>query len=262
MHTAIIADDEPVLVEFLKHELAQLWPELKIVAVAANGVEALRLIDELAPTVAFLDIRMPGLTGLEVASRLQHSASAPHVVFVTAYDQYAVDAFEREAVDYLLKPPTRERLGRTVSKLQRQLAQAEQQAPASDLLARLAAVLTQAQAPVPSMPRLEWIRASHGAQGQETRMIAIDEVIYFEANVKYVSVFTAAGESLIRTPLKELIDGLDPNRFWQVHRGTVVAAKHIAGTTRDFRGRTLVKLKGRPEELVVSRAYLHLFKQM
>lgn len=262
MHTAIIADDEPVLVEFLKTELAQLWPELTIVAVAGNGIEALRLIDELAPSIAFLDIRMPGLTGLEVASRLQHSASAPHVVFVTAYDQYAVEAFEREAVDYLLKPPTRERLGRTVSKLRRQLAEANlgAAAPAADLLARLAAVMTQAQQP--AAPRLEWIRAAHGAQGQETRMIAIDEVIYFEANVKYVSVFTAAGESLIRTPLKELVDGLDPSRFWQVHRGTVVAAKHIAGTTRDFRGRTLVRLKGRPEELVVSRAYLHLFKQM
>jgi DNA-binding LytR/AlgR family response regulator len=257
MYTAVIADDEPALVDFLKAELAVLWPELKIVAVAGNGVEAMRLIDELSPSIAFLDIRMPGLTGLEVADRLLGTKAAPRVVFVTAYDQYAVDAFEREAIDYLLKPPTRERLGRTVEKLKRQLAGTEGAPPAADLLARLAAVLAQTQASAP--PLLEWIRAAHG---DETRLIAIDEVIYFEANDKYVAVFTEAGESWIRTPLKELIDKLDPNRFWQVHRCTVVAVKHIAGTTRDFGGRTLLKLKTRPEELRVSRAYLHLFKQM
>jgi DNA-binding LytR/AlgR family response regulator len=255
MHTALIADDEPVLVAFLQDELAILWPELRIVAVARNGVDALRLIDELSPSVAFLDIRMPGLTGLEVAARLQDVKLAPRVVFVTAYDQYALEAFEREAADYLLKPPTRERLGRAVNKLKRQLAGTVGAPPAADLLARLAAAMAQA----PAAPRLEWIRAAHG---NETRMIAIDEVVYFEANIKYVSVFTEAGESLIRTPLRELIDGLDANRFWQVHRGTVVAVKHIAGTTRDFRGRTLLKLKERPEQLLVSRAYLHLFKQM
>jgi DNA-binding LytR/AlgR family response regulator len=257
MHTALIADDEVTLVEFLKTELAVLWPELKIVAVAHNGVDALRLIDELSPTIAFLDIRMPGLTGLEVAGKLQGTKAAPHVVFVTAYDQYAVDAFEREASDYLLKPPTRERLGRTVEQLKRQLAEADGAAPAADVLARLMAAM--AQAPTPLMPRLEWIRA---AQGNDTRLIAVDEVVYFEANDKYISVFTETGESLIRTPLKELIDGLDASRFWQVHRGTVVAVKHIAGTKRDFRGRTLLKLKVRPEELLVSRAYLHLFKLM
>ncbi|MBV8465079.1 MAG: response regulator transcription factor [Burkholderiales bacterium] len=259
MITALIADDEQVLADFLKAELAELWPELHIVDVANNGVDALRMIDELAPTVAFLDIRMPGMTGLDVATKLLGHAAAPHIVFVTAYDQYAVDAFEREAVDYLLKPPTRERLGRTVDKLKRRLAEAPKQ-PAviggqDELLARLAAALGH----TPIVPRLDWIRAAHGT---ETRLIAIDEVIYFEANDKYVSVFTQDGESLIRTPLKELIDSLDPSRFWQVHRGTVVAVRHIAGTTRDFRGRTLIKLKLRPEELVVSRAYLHLFKQM
>ncbi|MGO4381908.1 LytR/AlgR family response regulator transcription factor [Pseudoduganella sp. RAF53_2] len=255
MHTALIADDEPVLVDFLKAELAELWPELKIIATAGNGIEALSLIDELSPSIAFLDIRMPGLTGLEVASKLQGTKAAPHVVFVTAYDQYAVDAFEREAADYLLKPPTRERLGRTVEKLKRQLAGSVEAPLAPDLFARLAAALGQA----PATPRLDWIHAAHG---NETRLISIDEVIYFEANDKYVSVFTDAGESLIRTPLKELIDGLDASRFWQVHRGTVVAIKHIEGTKRDFRGRTLLKLKARSEELLVSRAYLHLFKQM
>lgn len=255
MHTALIADDESVLVDFLKDELAVLWPELKIIAVASNGLDAMRLIDELSPSIAFLDIRMPGLTGLDVAGKLQDTKAAPHVVFVTAYDQYAVEAFEREAADYLLKPPTRERLGRAVKKLKQQLAGTDRMPLAADLLARLAAAMVH----VPTTPRLDWIRAAHG---NETRVIAIDEVIYFEANVKYVSVFTAAGESLIRTPLKELIDGLDANRYWQVHRGTVVAVKHIAGTRRDFRGRTLLKLKERPEELLVSRAYLHLFKQM
>lgn len=254
MPTALIADDEAVLVDFLKAELAQLWPELAIVGTASNGVDALRLIDELAPAIAFLDIRMPGLSGLQVAARLQGTQAAPHVVFVTAYDQYALDAFEREAVDYLLKPPTRERLARTVDKLKRQLNTAGQPPAAADLLARLAAALVPAAA-----PRLDWI---HAGQGSETRLIAIDDVIYFEANDKYVSVFTEEGEALIRTPLRELIDGLDPSRFWQVHRGTVVAARHIAGTRRDLRGRTLLRLKARPEELLVSRAYLHLFKQM
>lgn len=255
MYTALIADDESVLVDFLKAELAIIWPELKIVAVACNGVDALRLIDELAPCVAFLDIRMPGLTGLEVASQLQGTTAAPRVVFVTAYDHYAVDAFEREAVDYLLKPPTRERLNRAVEKLKRQLAGTANAPLAADLLTRLAAALAQA----PTTPRLDWIHAAHG---NETRLIAIDEVIYFEANDKYVSVFTAAGESLIRMPLRELIDSLDASHFWQIHRGTVVAVKHIAGTTRDFRGRTLLKLKARPEELLISRAFLPLFKQM
>ncbi|MFZ4877207.1 LytR/AlgR family response regulator transcription factor [Janthinobacterium sp. Mn2066] len=254
MVTALIADDEAVLVDFLKDELAVLWPELNIVGVASNGIEALRLIDELSPAIAFLDIRMPGLSGLEVAQRLQTLTAAPRVVFVTAHDQYAVDAFEREALDYLLKPPTRERLARAVERLKRQLAGSEVAPPAADLLARLAAAL-----PAPAAtPALDWILAAHG---NETRMIALDEVIYFEATDKYVSVFTEDGVSLIRTPLAELIDGLDARQFWQVHRGTVVAVKYVAGTKRDFRGRTLIKLKRRSEELLVSRAYLHLFKQ-
>ncbi|GAB3247885.1 LytR/AlgR family response regulator transcription factor [Chitinimonas naiadis] len=258
MTTALIADDEIALAEYLKTQLASIWPELKVIALAHNGVDALRLIDEEAPDIAFLDIRMPGLTGLDVASRLLGSDAAPHIVFVTAYDQYAVDAFEREAVDYLLKPPSLERLQRTVEKLKRQLVEPAPQpaAPSQDLLGRLADLLGQQAG---GGPRLDWIRAAHG---NETRLIAIDEVIYFEARDKYVSVFTGEGESLIRTPLKELLDGLDPARFWQIHRGTIVAVRHIAGTVRDFRGRTLLKLKAHPEQLVVSRAYLHLFKQM
>ncbi|MFZ6641133.1 LytR/AlgR family response regulator transcription factor [Undibacterium sp. TC4M20W] len=263
MPTALIADDEITLVNFLKAELAVLWPELKIIAEAYNGADALRLINELSPSIAFLDIRMPGMSGLELASQLQAAKVAPLMVFVTAYHQYAVDAFEREAVDYLLKPPTRERLGRCVEKLKRQLAAAEADgtAPAADVLARLMSAMTSMTAtnPAATPGRLEWIRAAHG---NDIRLISIDEVIYFEANDKYVSVFTATHESLIRMPLRELLDGLDASRFWQIHRGTIVAVKHIAGTTRDFRGRTLLKLKERPEELLVSRAYLHLFKQM
>lgn len=260
MPTALIADDEIALAEYLQSQLSELWPELKIIALAHNGVDALRLIDEEAPDIAFLDIRMPGHSGLEVAQKLVGAAHAPQIVFVTAYDQYAVDAFEREAIDYLLKPPSLERLQRTVDKLKRQLATTETTTPpvpSSDLLTQLAALLKQPQHS--GAPRLEWIRAAHG---NETRLIAIDEVIYFEARDKYVSVFTAEGESLIRTPLKELIEGLDPARFWQIHRGTIVAVKHIAGTTRDFRGRTLLKLKSGGDALVISRAYLHLFKQM
>lgn len=257
MPTALIADDETTLAEFLKTELAALWPELKVIALAHNGVDALREIDEQAPDIAFLDIRMPGLSGLDVAGKLAGSEHAPHIVFVTAYDQYAVDAFEREAVDYLLKPPSRERLGRTVDKLKRRLAGTADAppVPSNDLLAQLAGLLRQA----PAKPRLDWIRAAHG---NEMRLIPVDEVLYFEARDKYVSVFTHEGESLIRTPLKELLESLDPERFWQIHRGTVVAVHHIAGTTRDFRGRTLIKLRQSPEQLVVSRAYLHLFKQM
>ncbi|SHM90540.1 DNA-binding response regulator, LytR/AlgR family [Duganella sacchari] len=255
MYTALIADDEPVLVDFLQAELAALWPELTVVAAASNGVDALRLIGELAPSVVFLDIRMPGLTGLEVAQRLQAFNAVPHVVFVTAHDQYAVDAFEREAVDYLLKPPTRERLRRAVDRLKRQLAATDRARPTAALLARLEAAL----APPVATRSLAWILAAHG---NETRLIALDEVIYFEANDKYVSVFTEEGESLIRTPLAELIAGLDASLFWQVHRSTVVAVRHVAGTRRDFRGRMLVKLKKRPEELPVSRAYLHLFRQI
>jgi DNA-binding LytR/AlgR family response regulator len=264
MPTALIADDEAHLSAYLAELLSQCWPEIKVIARPQNGIEALQQIDELVPDIAFLDIRMPGIDGLEVARRLVDSPKPPRLVFVTAYDQYAVEAFEREAVDYLLKPPTLERLARTVARLKAALGAEEKPTAAvpdtTALLARLAEALGRpAPVNVPAVPRLEWIRA---AQGQETRLIAVEEVIYFQANDKYISVYTTDGESLIRTPLKELLEGLDPRQFWQVHRGTVVAARQIVGTVRDFRGRTLIKLKSRPEQLVVSRTYLHLFRQM
>ena len=256
-------------------------------AKAANGLDALRLIDEEAPDVVFLDIRMPGMTGLDVAARLASGEKPPRIVFVTAYDQYAVDAFEHSAVDYLLKPASLERLVRTVAKLKAALgAQPDQargmvgggaKAPVSGdvsaaalqaLLQQLAGQLgvpavtpsapAQLSAPAPA-PSLQWIRAAHG---DETRLIPIEDVIYFQSNDKYTSVFLADGESLIRTPLSKLREQLDEQQFWQIHRSVIVAARHVAGTRQDFRGRLMVQLKGRPEQLVVSRNYVDLFRQM
>jgi DNA-binding LytR/AlgR family response regulator len=273
--TALLADDEPHLLAYLEEQLAASWPELKIVGRAPNGVEALRLIDELAPDVVFLDIQMPGLNGLQLASRLSDGGNAPAVVFTTAHEQYALQAFDSEAFDYLLKPIRLERLQRTVARLKETLAErapASASAPATspETAAQLAAMLRQLGVPVPGAPAvsspavpatspLQWIRA---AQGQETRLIAVDEVIYFQSNDKYTSVFTLDAEHLIRTPLRQLREQLDANTFWQIHRGVIVAARHVAGTRTDFRGRLLVRLKGRPEELVVSRNFADLFRQM
>lgn len=250
---------------------------------AANGLDALRAIDELAPQVVFLDIQMPGLNGLQLAARLVAdsaapgsapiSARAPRVVFTTAYEQYALQAFDNAAFDYLLKPIRQERLQRTVARLREALAEPTRlDAPADPgAVAQLANLLRQlgvSGAPgvsstpagaAPTAQPLRWIRA---AQGQETRLIAVDEVIYFQSNDKYTSVFVAEGEHLIRTPLRQLREQLDAQQFWQIHRGTVVAARHVAGTRTDFRGRLLVRLKSRPEELVVSRNYEDLFRQM
>jgi DNA-binding LytR/AlgR family response regulator len=226
-----------------------------VVAHAANGLDALRLIDEQAPDVAFLDIRMPGLTGLDVAARLAAGAKPPHIVFVTAYDQYAVEAFEQSAVDYLLKPASLERLEKTVAKLKAKTAAA----PVATLQALLAQLAAPAATVTPAVAPLQWIRA---AQGDQTRLISIDEVIYFQSNDKYTSVFLADGESLIRTPISKLREQLDEQQFWQIHRSVIVAARHVAGTRQDFRGRLMVQLKGRPEQLVVSRNYVDLFRQM
>lgn len=239
-----------------------MWPELRIVGKAANGLDALRLIDEQAPDVVFLDIRMPGLSGLALAERLAGERHAPRIVFVTAHDQYAVDAFEHCAVDYLLKPVSAERLAKTVGKLKAALADKAPAAPNDALralLQQLGAVGAVAPPPVPAAPPLQWIRAAHG---EETRLIDIDEVVYFQSNDKYTSVFLHDEECLIRTPLSKLREQLDEARFWQIHRSVIVAAKHVAGTHTDFRGRLVVKLKGRAEQLTVSRNYADLFRQM
>lgn len=238
----------------MESQLAIAWPGLHVTR-AANGVQALELIDELAPHVVFLDIQMPGLNGIELAARLCEGRQPPRVVFTTAYDHYTLQAFEHAAFDYLLKPIGLERLSRTVARLKAALA-VTAAAPAPDALAALLRQLGVATAaPAP----LQWIRA---AKGQETRLVAIDEVIYFQSNDKYTSVFLADGECLIRTPLSKLKEQLDPQQFWQIHRGVIVAARHVAATRTDFRGRLHVRLKGRDEQLVVSRNYVDLFKQM
>ena len=249
--TAIIADDEQHLANYLHDRLTALWPELNIVGIAKNGIEAIRLVDDESPTIVFLDIRMPGLTGLEVASRLD---AKTHVVFVTAYDQYAVDAFDRQAADYLLKPVSDDRLTRTIARLKSKLAHAELPVGVADILKQLATGL-----PIAKSANLRWIRAS---LGETIRQIPVDDVLYFQAQDKYVSVYTREGESLIRTPLSELQAQLDPDEFWQIHRSTIVNVKRIAATTRDVMGKTMVMLRDSKTELQVSRAYAHLFKQM
>ena len=246
---ALIADDEPHLAQHLAARLGALWPELTLLPLAANGLEALRAIDDEAPDVAFLDIRMPGLTGLDVASRIDRRT---HVVFVTAYDQYAVEAFERDAVDYVLKPVTDERLAKCVARLKRKLADAERPPALEDLLSRLARVVP------PAAGRLRWVRA---LKGEVVHQIPVDEVFYFQAADKYTCVVTREGESLIRLPLAELARELDPGAFAQIHRSTVVNLAEVASSRRDLGGRVFVKLKD-GTELAVSRAYAHLFKQM
>lgn len=249
---ALIADDEANLAEHLAARLAALWPGIEMLPLAANGLEALRAIEEDAPQVAFLDIRMPGLTGLELARRID---TATHVVFVTAYDQYAVEAFDRDAVDYLLKPVTDERLARCIERLKAKLAEAAKPPALDEVIARIARAMP---AGGPGN-RLRWIRA---LKGEVVQQIAVGEVLYFQAQDKYTCVITRAGESLIRTPLAELVDQLDPELFWQVHRGTVVNMNAVASTRRDLGGRVFVKLKEGGTELAVSRAYAARFKQM
>jgi DNA-binding LytR/AlgR family response regulator len=246
--TALIAEDEPLMRERLKEKLAQVWPELEIVAEASDGDEALALFDAHAPSIAFLDIRMPGRTGLDVAAAIGGDC---HVVFITAYDQYALAAFEAGAVDYLLKPVEAERLAQTVDRVQRKLA-----APPADLSALLAELRGSVQRP---SQRLRWIKA---AVGKQVKLIAVGDVIYFQSDAKYTRVVLAQSEALIRTPLKDLLQDLDPDKFWQVHRSTVVNLDQVAGVLREDAERQFVLLKNRSERLPISRQFTHLFKQM
>ncbi|MGH8076276.1 MAG: LytR/AlgR family response regulator transcription factor [Lysobacter sp.] len=252
--TCIIAEDESLLRQALVDQLGQSWPQLRILAECEDGASALEALAEHKPDVAFLDIRMPGLSGLEVASAAVEVSPRTQIVFVTAYDQYAIDAFERGAIDYLLKPITPERLAATVQRLQARTGNNDAAALAA-LLQRLGAGLPRADAP----PPLTWITAS---AGRETRLILVDDVAYFHADNKYTTVMTAEGEALLRTPIRELLTVLDPATFKQIHRSTIVNLKAIAGIVRDDSGRGTVRLKSRAETLTVSAPFMALFRHM
>lgn len=261
---ALIAEDEPLLARSLKNALGLAWPELQVIALAPNGIEALRLAETERPDVAFLDIRMPGLSGLEVAEeladRLNEGEPVPRIVFITAYDEYALKAFDLAAVDYLLKPVSAERLAKAVERLKAQLA-----APQEDL----AQLVSKMQKVIGAGPAtagaglgdgsLKIIRA---AVGNTVRMIPVEEVCYFQAADKYTSVVTRDAEALIRTPLKELLAQLPQDRFRQIHRGTVVNLAEVAAAVRDDAGRFTLRLKQRKETLAVSRVYAEQFRQM
>lgn len=268
MPTAMIADDEPLLRSQLRARLAILWPDLVIVSEASNGLEALAAFDCNAghspPDLGFLDIHMPGLSGLEVARRIRAQARedairSPHLVFVTAFDEHAVEAFEHGAIDYVLKPFDTERLAETVERLKDRLASGHPGSPRddSDALTLLAAKLARLEPA--RRATLQWIKASVGST---VRLIPVEDVQYFHADDKYTRVITMDGEALIRKPIKELVAELDPSRFWQIHRATIVNTHAIAGVVRGQKDSADLRLKGRPETLTVSRAYLHLFRQM
>jgi DNA-binding LytR/AlgR family response regulator len=248
--TAIIADDEAPLRHVLRRMLSEVWPELIISGEAQNGREALDLIDRHRPHIAFLDIRMPGLTGMEVADRISGTC---RIVFVTAYDAYAVEAFEKEAVDYLLKPVSRERLEKTVLRLKEGLKTGK--ALPVEALRRIITQIVDDEGP----QRLRYVRLQHG---DSVRLIPVDDVIYFKAQDKYTRVITLEGESLIRKPIRELAVELEPEQFWQIHRGTIVNVRHIDRVSRSLTGKGVVRLKGCSETLNVSNRYLHLFRQM
>jgi DNA-binding LytR/AlgR family response regulator len=256
MTTAVVAEDEALLREELMSQLARAWPELEIVGACEDGAEALETIAERKPDVAFLDIRMPGLTGLEVAQAAAEASPATQVVFVTAYNQYAIEAFDRGAVDYLLKPIDPTRLAETVKRVKSRLG-----APGD--AAALAAVIEQLRGRMPAeasrTPPLQWITAS---VGKETRLVLVNDVSYFRADDKYTVVVTAEGEALIRKPIRDLLEVLDGTVFKQVHRSTIVNMKAVAGVTRDDSGRGTIRLRDRPETLPVSLTFMPLFRNM
>jgi DNA-binding LytR/AlgR family response regulator len=258
--TAVIAEDEPLLAQALQAELARAWPELRIVAMVGDGASAVREALEKKPQVLFLDIRMPGTCGIDAATELAEEwpedTPFPAIVFVTAYDEYAVKAFEAQAVDYVLKPVQPARLAKTVAKLRDLLSAKRSSDPLDATLAQLRQMLSPGSAPQPS---LKVIQAS---VGNTIRMVPVDEVLYFEAADKYVRVLTAGHEFLLRTPMKELLPQLDAQTFWQVHRGTVVRATAIETVVRDEAGKMHLQLRGRADKLGVSRLYAHLFKAM
>jgi len=252
MTTILVAEDEPLMRERLLEMLAQSWPEAKVVQVAENGNDAWDGFLEHEPDVAFLDIRMPGLSGLEVAERIGKLA---HVVFVTAYDQYAVDAFDAGAVDYLLKPVQPDRLERAVGRLREKLSPAAGSAPPADL----GHLLHHLKSALPGMrpERIKWLKANVGRQ---IRLIDVEDVLFFQSDTKYTRVKLRDSEALVRTPLKDLLSGLDPDRFWQIHRGIVVNAGAIAAAERVDAERLQVLLRDCDEKLPVSRTFAYLFR--
>jgi DNA-binding LytR/AlgR family response regulator len=254
IRTAVIAEDEALLRQSLLEQLATAWPQLRVVAACEDGASALEAIAEYAPDVAFLDIRMPGLSGLDVAAAAAQFSARTQIVFVTAYDQYAVDAFERGAIDYLLKPIAPQRLAATVQRLQSRV-----DAPDADALAALLERVGRNLARDNAAEPLTWLTAS---AGRETRLVLIDDVAYFRADNKYTTVVTAEGEALLRTPIRDLLARLDSATFKQIHRSTIVNLKAIAGIVRDDSGRGTVRLKSRPETLTVSAPYMALFRHM
>jgi len=258
MPTAIIADDERLMRDQLRMRLEQVWPELDIVGEAKNGEEAVELVGQCKPDFTFLDIRMPGKTGIEAAREIGERSQ---IVFVTAYDQYAVEAFERGAVDYVLKPSEPERLKVTVERLKARLKARLDNTPELVVNDSVTAMLSQLAEKIaaPKPKHLQWIQASIG---QDLRMIPVEDILFFRSDEKYTCVQTSSFEALIRKPVRDLADELDPALFWQIHRATLVNVNAIEGVTRDIRGRHLVLVKGRPEKLEVSRSFLHLFKQM
>ena len=269
MPTALIADDEPLLREQIRLRLSRLWPELTIVAEVTNGAEALSQYEALEPDIVFLDIHMPVMNGLDAARLIGRGHERRvHIVFITAFDEHAVEAFERGAIDYLLKPFNEARLSETVERLKDRIQSGvsancpvgETDGSGSDYAEALSSVLRQLYAQIkPGTAYLQWIKAS---VGQTVRLIPIDDVFYFQSDEKYTRVVLEESEVLIRKPIKELIEELDPDRFWQIHRATIVSTRAIAGVVRGLRDQADLKLNGRPEILTVSRNYTHLFKQM
>ena len=255
--TALIADDEEPMRDMLRKRLHEAWPELEIVAEAGNGIEAIALAGQYQPDIVFLDIRMPGLTGIEAARMLFNRC---HIVFITAYDQYAIEAFEQGALDYLLKPVNLERLKTTCTRLQSRLGKTP-----NNIERQLSQLLQQtgsSRAPGGAAPQAEYLHWIQAQVGNSLRMISTKEVLFFRADEKYTRVQTAQGEFLIRKTLKELEDELDPHEFWRIHRSTLVRVDAIAEVTRDLRGRQMVRVRNSSEELEVSRGNTHLFQQM
>lgn len=258
--TALIADDEPLLREALRRQLATIWPELEIVAEARNGREAIRLFDESRPDICFLDVHMPGLSGVDAATHIGRRA---HLVFVTAFDHYAVEAFAKGALDYLVKPVEAARLADTVERLKERLAAARPAVNTETLLQELAAQLTRMQS-APSSASLRWIRAQ---AGQTVRLIAVDDIDYLRSDAKYTLIAwrddrNEPREAVVRTPLKELLEQLDHEKFAQVHRSVVVNLRAISHVKRHDNETAEIHLKGRSEVLPVSRNFIHLFRQM